>query len=109
MADGVSDAVHDGWDDRDPRDFGHALRRLVVRQRRQDFGGLRPYRHVAAARQMIAIEIPGAVARTVLVEREPFVQRQADAGGGRALDLARHQLRVCAGSAGQRSIWFAID
>jgi hypothetical protein len=41
---------------------------------------------------VIAIEIPGAVARTVLVEREPFVQRQADAGGGRALDLARHQI-----------------
>ena len=42
---------------------------------------------------MIAVEIPGAIARAILVEREPFVQRQADAGGGRALYLARHQLR----------------
>src|SRR4029077_16692909 len=57
------------------------------------FGGLRPHRYVAAARKMIAVEIPGAVPRPILVQREPFVQCQADAGGGSALDLARHQLR----------------
>ena len=92
MADRVRDAVQDGRDDRDGHHLSHAFRWLVVREWGKNFGSLRPYRHIAATRQVITVEIPGAVPGPILIQRQKFVQSQADAGGYTALDLARHQI-----------------
>ena len=82
MADRMRDAVDDRSNHRDSRRLRHAFGRLGIGERRQHVGRLRPYRDVAAARQMIAVEVPGAVTWPFLVEREVLGQREPDGGSG---------------------------
>ena len=83
--------VHDRRHNRNHHHLGHAFVRVAGRQRRQHFAGLLPHRHVAGTRQRIAIEVPGAVAGPVLVQRQIFMQSVADAHRQTTLQLARNQ------------------
>ncbi len=93
VAGGVVDGVEQRRDDRDHHHLGHALRRLVRRERRQHLDLEIVQRQVGAARDEIVAEIPLPVAGPVLVGRQRFEQRVADAHGEAALRLATHHLR----------------
>ena len=86
-------SVRDGRQNGDDGHLRHALWGILGGPSGQDVGGLVPDRDLGGARQVIAIPVPGAVTRSIFVERQIFVQRMADAHGQAALKLAGHKFR----------------
>ena len=93
LADRVGDGVENGRGDRDADQLGDAFRHVGRPERREHVDLELPDRKVGGARHAIAIEVPGAVAGAVLVERQIFVKRVADAHREAAFRLAGDLLR----------------
>ena len=93
LAGRIADRIENRRRHREHHQLGDALRHVGRPERRQHVGAVGPDRQVGGARHRVVIEVPLAVAGAVLVERQIFVERVADAHREPALRLALDQFR----------------